>query len=83
MTALFWGSITGVVYAYFGYTAVLSLMSLFRKPKEVHRDKVSRPSEQDMMKSLLDFLKVIYPVLPDYMYTKAATRAIKPVMRCI
>jgi len=43
VTALFWGSIIGVVYAYFGYPAVLYLISLFRKPKEVHSDKVTHP----------------------------------------
>ncbi len=31
-------------------------------------------SEQETMKSLLDFLQIIYPVLPDYIYTKMATR---------
>jgi len=41
--ALFWGSIIGVVYAYFGYPAVLYLISLFRKPREVRGDKVSYP----------------------------------------
>lgn len=29
-------------------------------------------NEQEAMKSLLDFLQMIYPVLPDYIYTKAA-----------
>ncbi len=43
MLALFWGSVIGVVYTYFGYPAVLYLISLFRKPKEVHCDKVSHP----------------------------------------
>jgi glycosyltransferase involved in cell wall biosynthesis len=41
--ALFWGSIIGVVYTYFGYPAVLCLISLFRKHKDVQGDKVFHP----------------------------------------
>ncbi|MGD0822313.1 MAG: glycosyltransferase family 2 protein [Desulfomonilia bacterium] len=71
MTALFWGSIMGVVYAYFGYPAVLSLISLFRKPKEVHGDKVSHPrvtliitahnEEKRIDRKIQNTLKIDYP----------------------
>ena len=71
MIALFWGSIIGVVYAYFGYPAVLYLISLFRKPKEMHGDKVSHPrvtliitahnEEKRIERKIQNTLEIHYP----------------------
>lgn len=71
MTAIFWGSIFGVVYAYFGYPAILFLISVFKRQDEVHTDKIFHPrvtliitahnEEKRIEKKILNTLDIDYP----------------------
>jgi EpsI family protein len=55
---------------------VLSKRLLFRRASAsfIRLMAPVRANEQETLKSLLDFLRVMYPLVPEYMYTEAAMR---------